>query len=154
MLAFIKRRLATFIRQEMQETRLTTSAIFGDPSRVIIAESAVVNNALFNVQSGTITIGDFAFFGHNVCVLTGTHDIQRRGKDRLEYFPTSGRDIVIGSGAWVCSNATIIGPCTIGRDAVIAAGAVVISDVPADAVFAGVPARQVSTIDSRIEQNN
>src|SRR5918911_1326763 len=58
----------------------------GDPSRLRIHETAVVNNALFNVSGGTITVGKDAFFGHDVAVLTGTHDIEvRAAVDRLPF---------------------------------------------------------------------
>lgn len=51
--------------------------------------------------------------------------------------PTIHRNVAIGTGA------KIIGPVTIGEGAVIGANAVVVDDVPAGAVVAGVPARQV-----------
>ena len=51
--------------------------------------------------------------------------------------PTIERNVAIGTGA------KIIGPVTIGQGAVIGANAVVVDDVPARAVVAGVPARVV-----------
>ena len=62
---------------------------------------------------------------------------------RQEY-PKEGRDIVIGDGVWIASNATVLGPCTIEANAVIAAGSVVAPHtiVPAGCVYAGVPARR------------
>ena len=130
-----------------REALLYHPAIFGDPARVTIAEGAVVNDALFNVSSGTIRVEANAFFGHGVSLLTGTHDIEVIGPGRKDAIPQEGRDIVIGECAWVSSNATIIGPCRVGRHAVVAAGAVVTSDVPDFAVVAGVPARQIRTLD-------
>ena len=88
--------------------------VHGDRSKLDIHPTAVVNNALFNVGSGTITVGEYAFFGHNVSVLTGTHDINTFGRERQLAVPRSGRDIVIGEGAWVASNAMVLGPCRIG----------------------------------------
>jgi FkbM family methyltransferase len=116
---------------------------FGPAGRLMIAPTAQVNDALFNTVSGAIVVGEHAFFGHGVAVLTGTHDISVRGPRRSEAIPPSGRDIEIGAGVWVASRATLIGPCRIGADAVVAAGAVVTGDVPAGAVVAGVPARVV-----------
>jgi hypothetical protein len=40
--------------------------IYGDATRLHIDPTAVVNNALFNLSSGGITVGRHAFFGHNV----------------------------------------------------------------------------------------
>ena len=125
---------------------LTTPNIFGDPERVQIGQGVQLINTLFNVSSGTITVGDYVFFGHNVCLLTGTHDADKFDLDRQVSIPLSGRDIVIGRGAWIATNVTVIGPCTIGADAVVAAGSVVVEDVPAGWMVAGVPARAIKPV--------
>lgn len=129
----------------IRETIANHVFVFGDQARVEIAPGAVLNDALLNVSSGRITIGEYAFFGHGVSLLTGTHDISQRDLARQQAIPAEGRDIHVGRGAWISSNATVLGPCTIGDHAVVAAGAVVTDDVPSGAVVAGVPARIVST---------
>src|SRR5689334_16905757 len=63
----------------------------GDRSRLHIPETAVVNNALFNVSGGEITLGEYVFFGHDVAILTGTHDIEKFGLERQMTFPRSDR---------------------------------------------------------------
>jgi acetyltransferase-like isoleucine patch superfamily enzyme len=120
--------------------------VHGDRARLHVHPTAVVNNALFNVGSGDITVGEYAFFGHNVCVLTGTHDITRFGRERQLAIPRTGRDIVIGEGAWVASNALVLGPCVIGAHAVVGGGSLVLGDVEPYTVVAGSPARVLRTI--------
>ena len=52
--------------------------------------------------------------------------------------------LAIGNDVWIGDRVTILSGCrSIGNGAVIAAGAVVTHDVPAYAVVAGVPARQL-----------
>jgi acetyltransferase-like isoleucine patch superfamily enzyme len=97
--------------------------------------------------SGTVHIHEYVFFGHNVCCITGTHNYRLRDHRRMTSHPTSGRDIEIRRGAWIGSNVTLLGPCIVGEDAVIAAGAVVIGNVPAAVVVAGVPAKTIRQID-------
>lgn len=118
----------------------------GDAAAVTIGPGADLNDALLNVSSGTITIGRNALLAHGVSILTGTHDYRVFGVDRRHAVPRDGRDVVIGEGVWIASNAIVLGPCRIGEHAVVAAGAVVIADVPAYTVVAGVPARVVSEI--------
>ena len=120
--------------------------VHGDKARLRIHPTAVVNNALFNVGSGDITVGEYAFFGHNVSVLTGTHDITKFGRERQLAIPRSGRDIVIGEGAWVASNAMVLGPCVIGAHAVVGGGSLVMGDVEPYTIVAGSPARVLRTI--------
>jgi acetyltransferase-like isoleucine patch superfamily enzyme len=53
--------------------------------------------------------------------------------------------IEVGPDVWIGYGAIVLGPCVIGRGAVIAAGSVVTRDVPAYAVVAGSPARQIGS---------
>jgi acetyltransferase-like isoleucine patch superfamily enzyme len=120
--------------------------VHGDRARLRIHPTAVVNNALFNVGSGDITVGEYAFFGHNVSVLTGTHDITKFGRERQLAIPRSGRDIVIGEGAWLASNVLVLGPCVIGAHAVVGGGSLVLGDVEPYTIVAGSPAKVLRTI--------
>jgi acetyltransferase-like isoleucine patch superfamily enzyme len=129
------------------EDPLTRMLVHGERARLHIAPTATVNNALFNLSAGEITVGDHAFFGHNVSVLTGTHDVTKFGAERKKAHPREGRDVVIGEGVWVATNATIIGPCTIGEHAVVGACSLVQGDVEPYTVVAGVPAKEVKRID-------
>lgn len=141
--ALYRRWVLPRLEREVARILLHQHQIWGDPSRVFIASTARVNNTLFNTSSGTIRIEDHVMCSHNVCLITGEHPLERYGQDRMDAFPTAGRDIVVRRGAWICSNATVLGPCVLGEDSVVAAGAVVIEDVPPRTLVAGVPARVV-----------
>jgi acetyltransferase-like isoleucine patch superfamily enzyme len=136
--------IAEQVARQVRELKLDALYSYrwhGDRSRLRIPDTAVVNNALFNMSGGTITIGEYAFFGHDVSVLTGTHDINQFGRDRQLAFPRSGRDVVIGDGVWLASGVTVFGPVTIGAHAVVAGGSLVREDVEPYAVVAGRPAK-------------
>ena len=120
--------------------------IYGDATRLHIHPTAVVNNALFNLSSGDITVGQHAFFGHNVAILTGTHDFTKFGAERQVAVPKTGRDVVIGEGAWLSSFAIVVGPCSIGAHAVVGVGSLVLDDVAPYTVVAGSPATVRRTI--------
>jgi serine acetyltransferase len=129
-----------------RKAELTTPRLWGPDERLHVASTAVLNDALLNTVSGSITVEEYAFLGHGVALLTGTHDVSRTGLERQLAVPSEGRDIVIGPGAWIASRAIVLGPCRIGADAVVTAGAVVNVDVPAGVIAAGVPARPVGQI--------
>lgn|SRR5215471_338781 len=120
--------------------------IYPDASRVHVDPTAVLNNALLNVSSGDITIGPYTFCGHNVSLLTGTHDYSKFGAERQVAVPKVGRDIVIGAGVWLASNVVVVGPCTIGDHAVVGVGSLVLKDVDPYTVVAGSPATVRATI--------
>jgi hypothetical protein len=132
--------------EAVRENALTEPQIWGPPERVQIDASAIVNDALLNTESGSITVDANAFFGHRVCVLTGTHDVEHRGQARQLAIPGEGRDVHVEEGAWIGSGAIVLGPCRIGAHAVVAAGAVVTGDVPPATIVAGVPARVVRSL--------
>ena len=126
---------------------IVTPRIYGDERKLHMHETAVVNDALFNLSSGEITLDEYVFFAHGVSVLTGTHDITTFDRERQIAVPKSGRDVVIERGVWVSTNATVLGPCRIGEHAVVAAGAIVMGDVPPYTVVAGTPAQPIRVID-------
>lgn len=143
--ALVERKVAEQVA-ELKLDALYRHRWHGDESRLRIHETAVVNNALFNVSGGTITVGEYAFFGHDVAILTGTHDIEQFGRARQLAFPREGRDVTIGPGVWLASHVLVLGPLTIGEHAVVAGGSLVREDVEAYTVVAGRPARVVKRI--------
>jgi acetyltransferase-like isoleucine patch superfamily enzyme len=140
--------IESFLGKYVKGILLNEYLVFGDKTRLAIADTAVVNNALFNLLSGKITIEDYVFFGHNVSILTGKHDIHKFGRDRQLAVSQSGHDVLIRKGAWLASNVTVLGPSIIGENAVVAACSLVIGDVPPFSVVAGTPARVVKTIEA------
>ena len=123
--------------------------LWGDPEKLDIDESASVYTCFFNTNSGRIRIGRYTFAGSRVSILAGSHDPELTGLMRRDAELTEGCDISIGNGVWLGSGCTVLGPCEIGDNAVIAAGAVVIpkTEVPANTVWGGVPARQIGVIE-------
>ena len=138
------------LADHLRQAALREHQTFGPPERLHLAPTAEVNDALFNTVSGSITVADYAFFGHGVAILTGAHDIEQLGTARRTAIPLTGRDIEIGAGAWVASRAMVLGPCRIGENAVVCAGAVVTADVGAGIMVAGNPARPIRSLGSGI----
>lgn len=134
----IERAFDFVARRYIKRNFLSQYLIFGDESRLKIAPTARVQNALFNLSSGKIIIEDYVFFGHNVCILTGTHDYKKLGSERQKSTPESGRDVIIKKGVWIASNATILGPCVIGENSVIGACCLINKDIPPNTIcFSG-----------------
>ncbi len=144
--SFFHHYLDAYLKEYLKKNLPTQYLIFGDESRLEIAKTAIINNALFNLSSGKIIVEDHVFFGHNVTLLTGTHDYNKFDRERQISYPESGRDIVIERGAWIASNAIILAPCRVGKHSVVAAGALINKDVPPFTVVAGVPAKVIKEI--------
>ena len=137
-----------YLINQVNHATLAKPRCWGQNSRVLLGNNVHLANTLFNTTSGMIVVGDDVFFGHNVCLLTGTHDYRKKGADRHAAIPDSGRDIYIGNGTWVASGATIVGPCRIGENAVIAAASLLTEgDYPGGYIYAGAPAKAIKAID-------
>jgi acetyltransferase-like isoleucine patch superfamily enzyme len=92
---------------------------------------------------GCLVIGNNVMVGPNVVISTSDHDFSDSGG------PMNSKDHVlkpvqIGSNVWIAANAVITGGVRISDGAVIASGAVVTSDIPANAIAAGIPAKVIS----------
>jgi len=108
-----------------------------------IGKECQLNNAFLDCRD-QITIGDNVFFGHDVMILTSSHDYTKKGHDRM--YAIVSKPVVIKDGVWIASRATILSGVTIGENSVIGAGSVVTKDVPANELWAGNPARLIKKI--------
>lgn len=106
-----------------------------------IGKHVFFNSGVKIQDQGGVTIGDGTLLGHNVVLATLDHNLAPNRRGNLIPAP-----IHIGKNVWVGANATICKGVTIGDGAVIAAGAVVVTDVPENTVYGGVPAKWIKDI--------
>ena len=102
---------------------------------ILLEDYAVLGIGLKIWNYNSVTIGRFSMFAADVTLTNGGHD-----KNTFE--PFSG-PLSIGNGCWIGNRAQVVGPLAIGDNAIVAAGAVVVNDVPACAIVAGVPAKVI-----------
>ena len=98
-----------------------------------------------------VTIGDDAFFGPNVTLVTPMHplrfedrNVKRRGSGFTD--DEYAKPIVIGDNCWLSAGVTVCGGVTIGEGCVIGAGSVVTRDLPPHTLAAGTPCRPIRAI--------
>lgn len=96
-----------------------------------------------------ITFGDYVMLGPNVTFTTFA--LPSDPKKRINAVEDTA-PITVGNNVWFAANCVILQGVTIGDGAVIAAGAVVRTDVPANTVVAGIPARVVKSYASQEEK--
>ena len=92
-----------------------------------------------------ITIDKDVFTGHDIMILTGSHDYNLVGEARK--VSTTGDAIYIHEGVWLATRCIILAGVTIGAHAVVGAGSVVTHDVPEMALVVGNPAHVTKNLD-------
>ncbi|MCR4943598.1 MAG: sugar O-acetyltransferase [Clostridium sp.] len=107
-----------------------------------IGKNVFFNSGVKIQDQGGVTIDDGALIGHNVVMATLNHSLIPNCRSNIIPAP-----IHIGKNVWIGSNSTICQGVTIGDGAVIAAGAVVVTDVPENTVYGGVPAKFIKNIE-------
>lgn len=138
-----------------------SAAIFGEPGRpVTIGDRCAIAAEAY--LHGPITLGNGVSINHRSSLDGGRHGI-RIGDDTriasnvsiyafdhgmaadrgIAAQPVTSRGIDIGRDVWIGANTGVTDGARIGDHAVIGMGAVVTGEVPAYAIMAGVPARQI-----------
>lgn len=132
----------------LREKLLLTAVIKGPKDRVHIGAQVDLQDVILNTNSGHIYIGDHTFCGQGCMILTGRHDPLFKDRNRQQNHPAEGYDIHIGRGVWIASGAIICGNVRIADHAVIAAGSVVVKDCLEAAIYAGIPAKKVRSLEN------
>lgn len=115
-----------------------------DYSHLTIGEGCHVGRLVFLDLTRPIEVADEATVSMGTTILTHQHV----GRSSLaeKGYPPKAAEVRIGPGAYLGAGAIILAGVEVGACAIVAAGSVVLSDVPAYHVVAGVPARVVKRI--------
>lgn len=103
---------------------------------VEVGDGCVFNEGVLLSGGGGIKIGDKVHFSPQSSAITGWLDQDRRHHSE---------PIEIKDNVWIASGAVISHGVTVGENSIIGANAVVVSDVPPDSFYAGVPAHSQKT---------
>ncbi|NKX77504.1 acyltransferase [Gordonia amicalis] len=136
----LRRRLLRWSGAGIGGARILAGGTFrGDLTNLTIGDGVFINTGVSIFPTGGVAIGDNVHFGPNCTVMTGSHTIG--GSRQRAASPTQYAPVVIGSGTWLGAAVTVCPGVTIEEGCVVATGAVVVDDLQANGLYAGVPAR-------------
>lgn len=113
--------------------------------RITLGRNVLINSGCIFLDQAAITIGADTMLGPQVRLCTTTHDL----KPETRHSDTRSLPITIGVNVWIGAGTVVLPGVTLGDNSVIGANSVVTSDVPANAVFVGTPARFKKWVDGR-----
>ncbi|MEV0385885.1 DapH/DapD/GlmU-related protein [Nonomuraea sp. NPDC050643] len=106
---------------------------------IVMGSDCTINP--YAVVRGRVELGDAVRIGAHTSLLGFNHGTE---PDRPVFRqPITSKGIRVGDDVWIGSNVVVLDGVTIGEHAIVGAGAVVTKDVPAWAMVAGNPARQI-----------
>ena len=110
---------------------------------VHVGAGTFINYDCILLDVAVIRIGANCQIAPRVSILTATHPVEPHPR-ALGW--ESGVPVIIGDNVWLGAGVIVLPGVTIGDNSVIGAGAVVTSDIPADVVAFGNPARVIRPV--------
>ncbi len=145
---FLKQSLLRIMGAKFGKGVVIYPGVWISPGRnLIVGDDVDLAKDVLITTSGGVTIGDRTLIGYRSLIISSNHSIPPIG----EPFPISGdvhAPVSISKDVWIGANCVITPGVEIGEGAVIAAGSVVTKDVPANAIYGGVPAKLIRMRDS------
>jgi acetyltransferase-like isoleucine patch superfamily enzyme len=114
---------------------------------IVIGDGVFIGRGCeFNIKK-RITIGKGSAIASGCKFIDHDHGITGI---RIEETPGAEAEIMIGDYVWLGCNVIVLKGVTIGSSAVVGAGAVVTKNIPSGEIWAGIPARKVSSRAERV----
>lgn len=121
-----------------------TFITYSPEAQIKVGNNCRINGSSFQCQN-KITVGNNCIIGSALLVDTDHHSIY---PDRLSNpdSPVASKPITIGKNVWIAGRSAILKGVTIGDNSVIGFGSVVTSDIPANVIAAGNPAKVIKPL--------
>nr|WP_160153266.1 acyltransferase [Microbulbifer sp. ALW1] len=125
--------------------RFTAMGHRGGDAHIRIGDYVLISPGVRISAGQSITLGDACMLAANVYISDSDwHGLYNRTRPFRCTAP-----VTIGNNVWIGDSAIVCKGVSIGDNAVVGAGSIVTRDVPANAVVAGNPAREVKQINPR-----
>jgi len=120
-------------------------------SNVYISPKAYIDSH----PGSKVVVGNNVYITRNVVILN--HTDTHKGGPLDAWVPYGGKrfskDVIIEDNVFIGVNSVIMPGVTIGKNAIVGALSFVVSDVPPGTVYAGVPAKKITTVEEMIKKD-
>lgn len=127
---------------DAEMVQIAPGAVLRQVERITIGKNTFIG--LYTYLNGEVTIGENVLIGPH-CSLSASNHIFI--PDKKGFGGGRAAPIVIQEGAWLAAGCQVMAGVTVGRGTLVCANATVTQDTLEFVIMAGIPARQVGTID-------
>jgi len=115
--------------------------------RLVIGDNSVISTGVnIRAAGGPIRIGCFSVVAQNSVLVAANHKIEPGKTYIFNPWDESRIGVEIGDNVWVGAGCVLVPGASVGDNSVIGAGSVVTGEVPANEIWAGVPARKIRAL--------
>lgn len=133
---------ANLIATSDQKIRLSVWSRSAESGRIVIGDNVIISPGVRISAAGEIIIGNDSMIANGVYITDSDwHGIYDRVSMGI------ARPVRLEQNVWIGDSAIICKGVTIGKNSIIGAGAVVTSNIPANCVAAGNPAKVLKHLD-------
>ena len=113
-------------------------------SNISLGKGVFMNFNCSIYDEGEVVIDDKALFAPGVCIYTSTYPTDPKLREANKQYT---KPVKIGKYVWLGGNVVVCPGVTIGDNSIIGAGSVVTTDIPANVIAVGNPARVIKHLD-------
>lgn len=117
-----------------------------EQAQIVIGSNCAFSNNVTIVSTLSVQLGESCLIGDMVMIFDS--DFHGIAPDERRTVGKSA-PVRIGNNVWLGSRVMVLKGVTIGDNSVVAAGSVVVRDVPADSIAAGVPAKVIRKLEAK-----
>ncbi|WP_289170021.1 acyltransferase [uncultured Pseudoalteromonas sp.] len=119
--------------------------VFKDIDELEVGDNVSFHEYFYLDGQGKITIGDDVSFAHSCSLISFEHSFSDKNI-KIKYQPIILKPIYIESDVWFGCGVRVLGGSSIGERTVIAANSVTKGCLEKNAIYAGLPAREIKKI--------
>lgn len=112
--------------------------------KLILGDHSVITTGVnIRAAGGTIEVGEYSAIGEFSVLVAANHSTDRKHLHVRSRWDEKRTGVKIGRNVWIGAGCYLLPGTKIGDNSIVGAGSVVNREIPANEIWAGVPARKI-----------
>jgi len=114
---------------------------------LILKDHSVIGSGVnIRAAGGVIELGEYSGIGEHSVVVAANHSTDKDHLHIRSPWDENRTDVIIGRNVWIGANSCLLAGSRVGDNSIVGAGSVVTGEIPANEIWAGVPARKIKDL--------